>query len=92
MIMMTLMSVSMAVLGTTLYLKTLLSFNSALLDVVAVISVTFYMFCFGAGAGPLQWVFLGELLPREYKVLSGVITCLATSAVFIVTKVFPTLP
>ena len=90
MIIMTLMSVSMAVLGGTLYLKTL-SFNSALLDVMTVISVTFYMFCFGAGVGPLQWVFLGELLPREYKVLSGVITSLATSAVFIVTKVFPTL-
>ena len=90
MIIMTLISVSMAVLGGTLYLKTL-SFNSALLDVMTVISVTFYMFCFGAGVGPLQWVFLGELLPREYKVLSGVITSLATSAVFIVTKVFPTL-
>ena len=87
---MTLMSLSMAVLGATLYLKTL-SVNTALLDAVAVISVTFYMFCFGAGAGPLQWVFLGELLPREYKVLSGVITSLATTAVFIVTKVFPTL-
>ena len=35
--------------------------------------------------------FLGELLPREYKVLSGVITCLSCSAIFIVTKVFPSL-
>merc|ERR1719507_187591 len=50
MIMMTLMSVCMAVLGTTLYLKSL-SFNSSLLDVAAVISVTLYMFCFGAGVG-----------------------------------------
>ena len=23
----------------------------------------------GAGAGPLQWVFLGELLPPDYKVI-----------------------
>ena len=23
----------------------------------------------GAGAGPLQWVFLGELLPPDYKVM-----------------------
>ena len=90
MVVMTMMSVSMAVLGGALYLKSL-SFTSSLLDVVTVISVTFYMFCFGAAVGPLQWVFLGELLPREYKVLSGVITSLATSAVFIVTKVFPTL-
>ena len=24
-----------------------------------------------AGVGPLQWVFVGELLPPEYKVLAG---------------------
>ena len=90
MIVMTMMSVSMAVLGLSLYLRTL-SGPSPVLDILPVISVTLYMFCFGAGAGPLQWVFLGELLPREYKVLSGVITCLSVCAVFIVTKVFPTL-
>ena len=26
------------------------------------------------GASPLQWVFVGELLPPEYKVLAGVAT------------------
>ena len=66
MLMMTLMSLSMTVLGVILYIRTF-SPPSLLLDVLPVISVTFYMFCFGAGAGPLQWVFLGELLPREYK-------------------------
>ena len=92
MVMMCLMSVCMAVLGTVLYLKTLSdSPTSPLLDVVPLVSVTVYMFCYGAGPGPLQWVFLGELLPREYKVLSGIITCLATLAVFIITKTFPTL-
>ena len=90
MLMMTLMSLSMTVLGVILYIRTF-SPPSLLLDVLPVISVTFYMFCFGAGAGPLQWVFLGELLPREYKVLSGVITSLATCAIFIVTKIFPSL-
>ena len=88
MVMMTLMSLCMAVLGTALYLKTL-SVTSPLLDVATVASVTSYMFCFGAGAGPLSWVFLGELLPREYKVLSGLITSLATLSVFTATKIFP---
>ena len=90
MVMMSLMSLSMAVLGTALYLKTL-SVTSPVLDVATVASVTLYMFCFGAGAGPLSWVFLGELLPREYKVLSGLIISLATLTVFIVTKIFPSL-
>ena len=26
----------------------------------------------GAGSGPLQWVFLGELLPPDYKVMKDV--------------------
>ena len=82
MVMMTLMSLCMAVLGTALYLKTL-SVTSPLLDVATVASVTSYMFCFGAGAGPLSWVFLGELLPREYKVLSGVTVSLACVVIFI---------
>ena len=46
---------------------------------------------FGAGAAPLQFVFMGELLPREYKVLSGLVMFLCTIAVFLVTKIFPTL-
>ena len=90
MAMMTLMSASMAVLGVAVYLKTSPS-SSPLLDIIPVISVTVYMFCFGAGAAPLQWVFLGELLPREYKVLAGVIMFLANLAIFIVTKSFPAL-
>ena len=36
-------------------------------------------------------MFLAELLPPEYKVLSGVITSLASLAIFIVTKMFPSL-
>ena len=34
---------------------------------------------------------MGELLPREYKVLSGLVMFLCTIAVFLVTKIFPTL-
>ena len=41
------------------------------------------------GCGPLQWVFLAELLPPEYKVLSAVITSITTLAVFIITKMYP---
>ena len=36
-------------------------------------------------------MFLAELLPPEYKVLSGVITSQASLAIFIVTKMFPSL-
>ena len=90
MVTMSLMSVSMTLLGLSLYLKTF-SVSSPVLDVVTVSSVTAYMFCFGAGPGPLQWVFLGELLARDYKVLSGVITSLGYIAIFLLTKLFPTL-
>ena len=43
------------------------------------------------GASPLQWVLLAELLPPEYKVLSGLSTSLATLAIFTILKVFPIL-
>lgn len=90
MITMTLMSISMAVLGTIMYLKEM-GYDSMTLRILPILCVTLYMFSFGAGAGPLQWVFVGELLPPEYKVLSGIITSLATMSVFIITKIFPTL-
>ena len=50
-----------------------------------------HIYDFVAGASPLQFVFLAELLPPEYNVLSGVITSLAYVTIFIVTKIFPTL-
>ena len=41
-----------------------------------------------AGVGPLQWVFVGELLPPEYKVLAGLATGLTVIAVFVLVKTF----
>ena len=90
MVSMTLMSVSMAVLGGVLYIKTDWD-NSGVLDVVTVISMVAFMLCVGAVSGPLVWVFLGELLPREYKVLAGVTVSLFNITDFIVTKTFPSL-
>ena len=90
MIMMSTMSLSMIVLGTVMYLKEN-GAQSDTLRILPVICIMLYMFAFGAGAAPLQWVFLGELLPPEYKVLSGIITSFSTLAVFIVTQLFPTL-
>ena len=36
-------------------------------------------------------MFVGELLPPEYKVLSGIITFRASVSIFIVTKLFPSM-
>ena len=41
------------------------------------------MFTYGAGPNLLLWVFLAELLPREYKVLSGIIVARANLPVFL---------
>ena len=41
--------------------------------------------------GPLMWVFIAEMLPREYKVLSGIVSSAGLFFVFAVTKTFPTL-
>ena len=49
------------------------------------------MFCFGAGTGPLMWVYIAELLPREYKVLSGIVCSIGLVFVFTITKTYPTL-
>ena len=90
MVSMSLMSLSMAVLGGVMYMKEL-GFENPGLRILPIICVTIYMFSFGAGAGPLQWVFMGELLPPDYKVLSGIISSISVAEVFIITKIFPTL-
>ena len=36
-------------------------------------ALALYVFAYSAGAGPLQWVWLGELIPPEYKFFSGLI-------------------
>merc|ERR1719370_207750 len=87
---MTLMSLSMAILGAVLYLKDK-GAEGTILRAVPVLCVLVFMFSFGAGAGPLQWVFLGELLPPDYKVLSGIMASLSTLAIFVVTKAFPSI-
>ena len=85
-----LMGLSTAVLGLTLYLKSIGEENKTL-NILPIISVTLYMLAYGAGGSPLMFVFVGELLPPEYKVLSGVIFSLTFLIVFIVTKMFSVL-
>ena len=46
---------------------------------------------YSIGTGPLLMVYLGELLPSEYKVLSGIINSLANVPIFVLTLIFPTL-
>ena len=84
-----LMSVSMAGLGGCIFLKT--RFVSPLLDILPVLSVIVYLLCFGAGAGPLTVVYLGEMLPREYNLLAGVVIFVSNLSVFLMTKMFPSL-
>ena len=91
MVTISLMALSMIVLGIILYLKQTSSIDSPALDILPIICVSLYLFSFGAGVGPLQWVFLGELLPPEYKVLSGLIVSVASGTIFVVTKIFPAL-
>ena len=92
MVMSSLMSVSVAVLGLSLQLKALYpSWSSPLLDSLPLLTVTVFMFCSGAGTAPLLWVYLAELLPREYKVLSGLICSLGLVPIFLTTKIFPSL-
>ena len=83
MISMTAMSLSMALLGTSLYVPEILGGQ-----ILPLVCTMVFMFSFGAGAGPLQWVFMGELLPPEYKVLAGILVSLGTIAIFITTKLF----
>ena len=94
MVMSTVMSLSMAVLGLSLQLRTLYpawSSSSPLLSSLPLLTVTTFMFCSGAGTAPLLWVYLAELLPREYKVLSGLICSLGLVPIFLTTKIFPSL-
>ena len=89
MVSMTMMSACTAVLGTSLYLTSLLP-PSPLLDLVPALSVTVYILCYGFGAGPLTIVYHGELIPRDY-LLAGVVMFLANLSVLTVTKSLPTL-
>ena len=84
------MAASMIVLGVVMYLKTH-GGESPALNILPIFCVTLYMFCNGAGPGLLIWVFVGELLPPEYKVLSGINFSVTFITLFIITKLFPTL-
>ena len=84
------MGLSTAILGLTLYLKRD-GEESQILNILPIICVTIYMLAYGAGGSPLMFVFVGELLPPEYKVLSGVIFSITFFTVFIVTKMFSVL-
>merc|ERR1719458_52284 len=90
MVSMNIMMVSMAVLGAVLYMQES-GANSAALSIVPVFCVLLYMFAFGAGASPLLWVFMGEIIPADYKVLCGIIASISAAAIFAVTKLFPSL-
>jgi len=86
------MAFCMLALGAVMYIQSYhYGGESSGLQILSMICVTLYMFAYGLGVGPLQWVFLGELMPPEYKVLSGLVVAFATMVIFIVTKVFPTL-
>ena len=88
----TVMSISMALLGLSIQLKVLYpDWSSGLLAWLPLLAVTVFMFCSGAGTAPLLWVYLAELLPREYKVLSGLICSLGLVPIFLTTKIFPSL-
>ena len=92
MLSMSLMSACMAALGTALYLKSSHpSYCATVLDSIQLVAVVLFMFCFGAGSGPLIFVLMGELLPREYKVLSGIASALSNLPMFALTKGFPSL-
>ena len=87
MVSMSSMSLSMAALGMVLYLPEL-GYDNLTIRLLPILCIMLYMFSFGAGAGPLQWVLMGELLPPEYKVLSGILISVSTVAIFITTKMF----
>lgn len=84
------MALCMIGLGSVMYIRSNGGHSSGL-QVLSIICVTLYMFAFSLGIGPLMWVYLGELMPPEYKVLSGLSVSIGTMAVFLVTKMFPTL-
>merc|ERR1712098_242235 len=90
MCMMTLMGLSMGLLGLVFYLKHL-GIENDFINFLPVIGLCIYCFCFGAGASPPLWVFVGELMPPEYKVLSGIVTFFASVCLLIVTTTFPLL-
>merc|ERR1719433_2235924 len=89
--MMTVMALALTTLGLIVYIKADYPAQSSVLDILQVLAVTTVMFGYGAGPAPLIWVYLAELLPREYKVLSGLICALGLVPVFLATKIFPTL-
>ena len=92
MLMSTVLSLSMAMLGLSSYLKDHFPlWHPKVVETVPVLTVSVFMFCSGAAVAPLLWVYLAELLPREYKVLSGLICSLGLLPVFLTTKIYPSL-
>ncbi|XP_023336801.1 facilitated trehalose transporter Tret1 isoform X2 [Eurytemora carolleeae] len=84
------MGFSMGLLGFAMFCQHV-KYEFPGLTIIPLVAIILYTFGFGAGSGPLQWVWMGELIPPEYKVFAGISTSIATAAVFMVTLIFPTL-
>ena len=54
--------------------------------VSGVVLIIVYMFADNIGAAPLLFVFLGELLPPEYTVLSGLISVFSSGVMFLLVR------
>ena len=61
------MTLCMAALSFCMYLKSV-GYDHELLLWVPLVAVIIYMLGFCVGVGPMQWIYLGELLPHDVKV------------------------
>jgi len=82
------MAVCMIALGTILYIHPHMEDN-VMPGVFSVVCIIIYMFFDNVAAAPLLFVWLGELLPPEYTVLSGVIGVYSGLVLFLLISVFP---
>lgn len=85
-----LMGICMAVLGGVMYIKSIGGYSSGL-KILSVVCIIAFMFAFGFGVGPLQMVWMGELIPPEYKVLVGLAVSLTAAELFVFVQIFPSL-
>lgn len=82
-------AISAFVLGLYFYLKTETTFDTTTISWLPILAVCCFLIVFSIGYGPIPWMYIGEVLPRQIVGYASSICCMVNwLGAFIVTKFF----
>jgi len=86
------MAISTFILGLYFFLKTKTSFDVSAISWIPILAVCLFMVVFSMGYGPIPWMFLSEVFPRQISGYACSLCCMFNwLCVFLVTRFFGTI-